>query len=829
MADAQQQQKLPQDQQTEDHAQQPPLEQLHSETTQAVTPQQEADQPQQPTIQEPSQSETTTADAPQDSEQQASKPRASFQAEHPIRSDKNVTYLNDEEIDKFLDDLDHNDDGFIDYGEVEKKLDDAHDELAPQVDVHHVIKSNHDSHDAEVRHAFLRSMMGSDAQRIPRAEFKELVRQWKIPSLKQAQKQEEDEKSYFRRLPGWRKIRAYWAVRGPEIVFVGVVAAMIIAFAVWQLVKYQTTYPYRAAFGWGVVMAKTNAGALYPTFFFLILSMSRYFSTWLRRSYYISRFFNWDLSQDFHIRISCLALLFATLHGVGHLTGSFRAGSDPAREDAVAAALGPDMVPRPYIDYVRSLPGFTGITALGLFYLLAALSMPQVRKWNYQVFQLGHLLMFPIIGLMMAHGTAALLQWPMFGYFLAFPTLLVLVERVVRIGLGFLSIDATLKVLDGETVEITTTIPSERLWSYKAGQYIFLQVPQISFFQWHPFTVSFCQGNKMSVHIKTDGDWTGRLRKLGGDSGESTIKVSVNGPFGAPAQRFYDFNHSVIIGAGIGVTPFSGILADMQYKDDQDHGGPSGQHTHDGHRNGSDATAAVPDQNGAEKTINGNSNGNGLLVPQPHSDLGPGVVNNDRNPCPRRADTFAEDYRRVDFHWMVRERNYLLWISDLLNDVSRSQEWHRDHEEEPHLDIRIATHVTAKRKDIVTHVYRWLLEMHRTDKHPASPLTGLLNPTHFGRPDFDIILDEHYEEMRQYRAARRRQTRGKPETASANGSDAQAADEYYEEDEELKVGVFYCGAPVVGEILADKCQELTTRGRHDGSKIEYHFMIEVFG
>ncbi|KAM0308551.1 hypothetical protein ACHAPQ_012644, partial [Fusarium lateritium] len=120
-----------------------------------------------------------------------------------------------------------------------------------------------------------------------------------------------------------------------------------------------------------------------------------------------------------------------------------------------------------------------------------------------------------------------------------------------------------MKVLDKETVEITGVIPSERLWKYKAGQYIFLQVPAISFFQWHPFTVSFCRGNKMMLHIKTDGNWTAKLRDLGGESGESEIEVGINGPFGAPAQRFYDFNHSIIIGAGIGVTPFSGILADL--------------------------------------------------------------------------------------------------------------------------------------------------------------------------------------------------------------------------------------------------------------------------
>ncbi|OBS22748.1 hypothetical protein FPOA_09078 [Fusarium poae] len=742
--------------------------------------------------------------------------RKSVAADHPVRSSENVEFLTDKEIEEFLDDLDHDNDGHINYEEVERKLDQEHANLVPKPSAHNVISQDH-SDDDSTRHAFLRRMMGdSGVDRIPRDEFAKMVKEWKIPSLKQAKKEEEEEKSYIKKLPGWRRIRSYWAVHGPEIVFLGVVISMQLAFGIWQLVKYQTTPGYRAAFGWGVVMAKTCAGALYPTFFFLILSMSRYFSTWLRRSYHISRFFNWDLSQEFHIRISCVAILLATLHAIGHLTGSFVHGSDPANEDAVAEALGPDMVPRPYIDYVRSLPGFTGITALGLFWILCLLSIPQVRRWNYEVFQLGHLLMFPIIGLMMAHGTAALLQWPMFGYFLAFPTLLVLVERAVRVGLGFHRIKATMKVLDKETVEITAIIPSERLWKYKAGQYIFLQVPKISFFQWHPFTVSFCRGNKMMLHIKTDGNWTAKLRELGGESGESEIEVGINGPFGAPAQRFYDFNHSIIIGSGIGVTPFSGILADLQYNDDLDHGGPN--HEVDHHHHDSETTATPPtarrsDSSSSEEATNSD---NVPETPTRQGSIGPDLINKEKQPQTDRAGTFAEDYRRLDFHWTVRDRNYLLWLSDLLNDVSMSQDWHREHEDKPHLDIRINTHVTAKQKKISTHVYRWLLEMHRTDEHPASPLTGLLNPTHFGRPDFDLILDEHYEEMLKFRANKRTRTRDKE-------------DENYQEDEELKVGVFYCGAPVVGEILADKCRELTLRGWQDGSKLEYHFMIEVFG
>lgn len=74
-------------------------------------------------------------------------------------------------------------------------------------------------------------------------------------------------------------------------------------------------------------------------------------------------------------------------------------------------------------------------------------------------------------------------------------------------------------------------------------------------------------------------------------------------------------------------------------------------------------------------------------------------------PLPHRTTTngpgYAEDYRRVDFHWMVRDRNQLLWFSDLLNAVSVSQIWHAKHHhhqdaEGKHLDINIHTHTSRR-------------------------------------------------------------------------------------------------------------------------------------
>jgi len=152
-------------------------------------------------------------------------------------------YLTEKEIEQFLDDLDKNNNGFIEYHEVEHKLDEVHKEIAPEAKPHHIHYQDED--EADQRHTFLRSVMGTDRNRIPRDEFAGIVKGWKIPSMDLDKKVEEDHKEYMRSMGWGRRLRAYWSVRGPEVMFVALVVSMQIAFGTWQLVKYLTEEQYR--------------------------------------------------------------------------------------------------------------------------------------------------------------------------------------------------------------------------------------------------------------------------------------------------------------------------------------------------------------------------------------------------------------------------------------------------------------------------------------------------------------------------------------------------------------------------------------------------------
>lgn len=168
-------------------------------------------------------------------------------------------YLSDKEIEEFLNDLDKNNDGYFEYSEVEHKLDQLHKEIASDPKPLHL---HHEDREDVQRHQFLRSVIGTDRNRISRVEFAQTIKGWKVPSRDPEERAEEDHKEYMMSMAWGRRFRAYWRVKGPELLFVALVVSMQIAFGTWQLVKYLSEMRYRHAFGWGVVLAKTSAGIL---------------------------------------------------------------------------------------------------------------------------------------------------------------------------------------------------------------------------------------------------------------------------------------------------------------------------------------------------------------------------------------------------------------------------------------------------------------------------------------------------------------------------------------------------------------------------------------
>uniref|UniRef100_A0A8C4Q1U1 Cytochrome b-245 beta chain n=1 Tax=Eptatretus burgeri TaxID=7764 RepID=A0A8C4Q1U1_EPTBU len=116
------------------------------------------------------------------------------------------------------------------------------------------------------------------------------------------------------------------------------------------------------------------------------------------------------------------------------------------------------------------------------------------------------------------------------------------------------------------------------------GQYVFLCIPSLRSLEWHPFTLTSApEDDYFSVHVRVVGDWTEGLAKVCGmaeefEEGAGNAEgcerhkrkpkldtwqlpfVAVDGPFGSPADAVFEYNTSVCIAGGIGVTPFASVL-----------------------------------------------------------------------------------------------------------------------------------------------------------------------------------------------------------------------------------------------------------------------------
>jgi len=115
-------------------------------------------------------------------------------------------------------------------------------------------------------------------------------------------------------------------------------------------------------------------------------------------------------------------------------------------------------------------------------------------------------------------------------------------------------------VAHGSSVIDCVMRPLERRMMYEPGTFVFLRIPALEGQEkeLHPFSISSSPVERdLRVSIRTIGDFTRRLPSL--DPG---TELDIYGPFGGfTSHRFARFRRIVCIGAGIGITPFLGMLA----------------------------------------------------------------------------------------------------------------------------------------------------------------------------------------------------------------------------------------------------------------------------
>ncbi|KAG9102315.1 hypothetical protein FS749_007198 [Ceratobasidium sp. UAMH 11750] len=442
----------------------------------------------------------------------------------------------------------------------------------------------------------------------------------------------------------------------------------------------------RALFGITFPIARTAALVLHVDAAFILLPVCRNFISLLRVSP-LGDIIPFDKNITFHKATAWSIVLFSAVHILAHMVNFTRLGLTQTKQ------IGPLLVLFLQANFLTG-PGLTGWIMTAALGVMVWYAMEKRRRAHFERFWYSHHLYIVFFINWQLHGMFCMIK-PDRPPYCSFNTIgvfwrywlvggvIFIYERILR---EIRSRHRTYisKVIQHPSKVVEVQIKKEKTTT-RAGQYIFLNCPEVSYFQWHPFTLTSApEEDYISVHIRVVGDFTTAFSKAlgcdfdakskGGEKEKSKVvgtqanppinrvlpRVMVDGPFGSASEDFLKFETVLLVGAGIGVTPFASILKSIWYR-----------------------------------------------------------MNNFNESKPTRLS-------KVYFTWVIRDFGTAEWFHSLLHAIEEQDTQNR---------IEISIYLTAKLKE--DDMNNILVQDVGAER---DAITALRAPTHFGRPNWDRVF-----------------------------------------------------------------------------------------
>jgi len=480
---------------------------------------------------------------------------------------------------------------------------------------------------------------------------------------------------------------------GGRQLFFGVWIFLHLLVAVFGFLNYQlkdNSVLARAAFGITFPIARTAALVLHVDVIFILLPVCRNFISLLRRTP-LNDIIPFDKNITFHKATAWSIVVGTVVHVAAHMVNFAKL----AAADPTATTPGKKVVSFLAVNFTTG-PGITGWIMTLTLGIMVFFAMEKRRRAHFERFWYSHHLFIVFFICWQLHGMFCMIQ-PDRPPFCSFNNIGVfwrywlvggiiwIYERVLR-EVRSRHYTYVSKVIQHPSNVMELQIKKEKTKA-GAGQYIFLCCPEVSYFQWHPFTLTSApEEDYLSVHISVKGDFTTALAKACGcnfskDKGKgekgaaggkvvatntnpplnvTLPRVMVDGPFGSASEDFTKFETVMLVGAGIGVTPFASILKSIWYR-----------------------------------------------------------MNNLHNSKPTRLS-------KVYFTWVIRDFGAAEWFHSLLHAIEEQDTQNR---------IEINIYLTAKLKE--DEMNNIIVQDVGAEK---DAITSLRAPTHFGRPNWDRVF-----------------------------------------------------------------------------------------
>uniref|UniRef100_A0A673MPY0 NADPH oxidase 5-like n=1 Tax=Sinocyclocheilus rhinocerous TaxID=307959 RepID=A0A673MPY0_9TELE len=493
--------------------------------------------------------------------------------------------------------------------------------------------------------------------------------------------------------------RAYWHNNSRKLFFLCLYALLNVLLFIIAMLKNAHGGPW-------FMVAKGCGQCLNLNCTFVIVLMLRRCLTWLRATWVV-RVFPLDQNILLHQIVGYAVLIFTIGHTGAHVMNFARMSQD----DGMYQLWEYLFTIRPGIGWVNGTASITGVVLQVLICLMVVCSSTFVRRsGHFEVFYWSHLSYVWVWALLIVH-CANFWKW-----FVA-PGLMFLIEKLVGIAvsrIGGLYI-VEVNLLPSKVTHLVIKRPP--FFHFKPGDYVYINIPVIAKYEWHPFTISSApeQQDTLWLHIRSMGQWTNRLYeyfrqpesqtisnkrltaslrnrpKLSENHRYCNIKCYVDGPFGTPTRQIFASEHAVLIGAGIGITPFASILQSIIYR--------------------------MRKQN-----------------------------------CPNCNYSWCETIkdnemklRKVDFIWINRDQKSFEWFVSLLTKLEMDQA-----DEEPEgrfLEMHMYMTSALSKNDMKAIGLQMALDL-LAKKEKRDSITGLRTRTQPGRPDWAKVFQKVSEEKK---------------------------------------------------------------------------------
>lgn len=320
--------------------------------------------------------------------------------------------------------------------------------------------------------------------------------------------------------------------------------------------------------GYGVTITRGAASSMMWCYSVLLITMSRNFITYLRETifnYYVP----FDTYISFHKIVALTGGFFTFMHMIGHGINFYHIATQTSGD---LSCIFRDVYYRSHIlpkfSYwlFLTMTGFSGFMLTLVTIVIYVFAVQYSRRYAFTAFWFTHHWYIIFYVFMFLHGSGRLVQDPLFGNFFLGPGIVFAIDRLITLGRRRVEVAIVrADILPSQVAGVYFKRPPN--FEYRAGQWVSIASLAQNPGEYHPFTLTSAPHEEnLSLHIRAVGPWTHNLRECLQNCKNQSIpypKLYVDGPFGEGHQDWFRFEVAILVGGGIGVTPFASILKEI--------------------------------------------------------------------------------------------------------------------------------------------------------------------------------------------------------------------------------------------------------------------------